>query len=139
VFTKNIDYATFCRPCFGEKVSGDAAVIDRIDNMVFLAMIDVLGHGQEAHDLANRIVQFLQNTRKHDVVSVLLQLHKEIKGSRGAVAGFGILDLETGDLRYAGVGNTVIRVFGRNPISLYSGEGIIGSNIRQPKESSIVI
>ncbi len=72
----------------------------------------------------------------------MLRLHQKLKGSLGAAVGLGILDLETKQLSYTGVGNTVIRIFrGQNQQNyskrLYSTDGIVGSNIRYPVEQKL--
>ncbi|MFB3133196.1 MAG: hypothetical protein ACE10K_11810 [Rhodothermales bacterium] len=40
------------RPYFGETVSGDAVVVREVDHGLFVGIIDVLGHGREAHEHA---------------------------------------------------------------------------------------
>ena len=40
------------RPCRGEIVSGDAVVVKETEGACFAAIVDVLGHGREAGDVA---------------------------------------------------------------------------------------
>jgi serine phosphatase RsbU (regulator of sigma subunit) len=125
------------RPCLGETVSGDAAVVVERDGKIFLAIIDVLGHGPEAHDLALEIERFLHERWSTSVTETLRHLHEELKGSRGAAVGLGVLDVASGELRYVGVGNTIIRKFGARPTTLPSRDGIVGSHIRTPLEHNL--
>lgn len=131
---QKLDYSFFGRPCLGEVVSGDTAVIRGSQGVLFLAIIDVLGHGQEAYVLAERIDEFLQENWSRDVMATLLRLHEEISGTRGAAVGICSLEVAAGKLNYVGVGNTVFRKFGSLPGHLHSTNGTIGAQIRTPVE-----
>jgi hypothetical protein len=104
---------------------------------VFLAIVDALGHGPNANDIAVQIRTFLDAEWQEDVVSTLLGLHEAIRGSIGAAVGLASLDLASGKLRYTGVGNTVIRKFGTRSIRLPSTEGVVGSRMRSPREQKL--
>ena len=132
-----LDWAIFGRPCAGERVSGDAAIVEERDGMLFLGIIDVLGHGAEAHALVERIEESLRRGWSRDVVGSLRRLHEVLKGTRGAAAGVAALEVASGELRYAGVGNTAIRKFGARPARLLSVEGIVGSHMRTPVEQTL--
>jgi negative regulator of sigma-B (phosphoserine phosphatase) len=47
-----IDAGEYVRPCDGETLSGDTALVQWGDDGVLVAVIDVLGHGPDAHQLA---------------------------------------------------------------------------------------
>ena len=47
-----IDAGEYVRPCDGEALSGDTALVQWNDDGVLVAVIDVLGHGPDAHELA---------------------------------------------------------------------------------------
>jgi hypothetical protein len=132
-----LEYAAVARPCFGELVSGDAAIVQSRNGSLFLAMVDVLGHGPNAYELAVQIRAFLEEEWQEDVTSTLLSLHEAIRGSIGAAAGLACLDLASGRLRYTGVGNTVIRKFGNRSMRLPSNDGVIGSRMRSPGEHEL--
>ena len=128
-----LEYASVARPCFGELVSGDAAIVRSRNGTLFLAMVDVLGHGPKAYELAVQIRAFLESEWQGDVIGTMMSLHDTIQGSIGAAAGLASLDLASGRLRYAGVGNTVVRKFGDGSIRLPSTDGVIGSRMRSPR------
>ncbi|NCF64938.1 MAG: SpoIIE family protein phosphatase [Chloroflexi bacterium] len=132
-----LEYASVARPCFGELVSGDDAIVRSRNGSVFLAIVDALGHGPNANDIAVQIRTFLDAEWQEDVVSTLLGLHEAIRGSIGAAVGLASLDLASGKLRYTGVGNTVIRKFGTRSIRLPSTEGVVGSRMRSPREQKL--
>ena len=132
-----VNYFKCDRPHFRERVSGDTTVLIQQEHLLFASVVDVLGHGKEAHELALEIQGFLANHWENALVDLMNGLHERIKGSRGAAVGLSLLDRRTGMLRYVGIGNTVLRKFGSSEIRLVSHAGIIGGNTRAPREESI--
>ncbi len=137
-----IDYFYLSRPCLGERVSGDIAIVEQREQLLFVAIIDGLGHGTNANLVARTAKDYLQKIWNYDVCNTMLRLHEKLKGSLGAAVGLGVLELETKQLSYTGVGNTVIRIFRRQNQQnclkrLYSTDGIVGSNIRYPVEQKL--
>jgi len=134
---EDLEYASVARPCFGELVSGDAAIVHSRNGTLFLAIVDALGHGPNAHEVAVKIRAFLEVEWQENVIDTLLGLHEAIRGSIGAAVGLASLDLATGKLRYTGVGNTVVRKFGNRSIRLPSADGVVGSRMRSPREQEL--
>jgi hypothetical protein len=128
----DIEVASFARPCLGERVSGDTVVIEHRDDVLFLAMVDALGHGPQANTVANQAERFLRNHWCSDVLDIMQRLHLELKGTIGAGAGLCVVDRATREVRYTGVGNTVLRTFGSRATRLISTDGIIGIRFRTP-------
>ena len=50
-----VDHASFGRPCIGEYVSGDLALVERRGQHLLLALVDGLGHGSEANRVSERV------------------------------------------------------------------------------------
>lgn len=122
-----VDVATFGRPCLGEERSGDAAVVVERDGRVFVALLDVLGHGDEAHRVARRAAALLEERPAEELPATLRRLHEALRGEpRGAAVAVGELDLATGALRYAAVGNVGARTLEPGGPSLGSQEGVVG-------------
>jgi len=129
---KSLCWGTAIRPCSGELVSGDAIVTVAGDSETLVAIIDGLGHGPEAHRAAETAQHFLETSTERDVVALMAALHEHLRGSRGAAAGICVVNERTGAVRYAGIGNTVIRRFGCQETRLVSRDGILGENARTP-------
>ena len=134
-----LEYAQVNRPHYYEHVSGDLAVVREKDHLLFAAIVDVLGHGPEAHELAMEIEKFLTAHWNDSVVDLMDQLHRHLAGSRGAGAGLCLVDRRSGLLRYTGIGNTVIRRFGSRELRLLSRSGIVGGSRRSPKEEQMIL
>ena len=135
VTNRRLDYYGLDRPRMGLRESGDAIVIRETESGLCACIIDVLGHGPEAHAIAVKSELFLRSAAEIDDPTALLTgLHAALKGTRGAAAGAAVLNAANGVLRYAGVGNTVIRRFGAVQDRLFSVDGIVGSMMRSPRE-----
>ena len=128
-----LEHSSLIRPCPGERVSGDAVVIRPLEGGIFAAIVDVLGHGPEAHQLALMIDAYLTRYASSDIPGLMTRLHRHVQGTRGAVAGLCAIGAASGRVVYAGTGNTVLRRFGRIDTRLVSHEGVLGQNMRTPQ------
>ncbi|MGI9557396.1 MAG: SpoIIE family protein phosphatase [Solirubrobacterales bacterium] len=125
-------------PAQGERNSGDAMVVQRRDSIVFLAIVDGLGHGDRASEVAAQAASYLESSWSLDLPDTLNRLHQELAGSRGAVAGLCAIDAADGSSRFSGIGDTGAVVIGAEQ-SLFSKEGILGSRIRTPQVQRFVL
>ena len=127
---KVLEYASRVRPCSGEAVSGDTVVIRPLGQSLFVAIVDVLGHGPEAHELTHVIETWLGRYGNADVSGVMTRLHQHLKGTRGAAVGLCAFDESTGCIEYVGVGNTSVRRFGKVEARFVSKDGVVGHHMR---------
>jgi negative regulator of sigma-B (phosphoserine phosphatase) len=132
-----LEHASLIRPCMGESVSGDSVVIRPLEHGLFVAIIDVLGHGPEANDLTKVIDAFLDRQATADVSELIKRLHRHLKGTRGAAVGLCAIDSAAGYVEYIGIGNTRIRRFGKSETRLVSYDGVLGQNMRTPLLQSL--
>ena len=129
---ERLEHSSIVRSCHGEYLSGDAVVIRPLEHGLFVAIVDVLGHGPEAHELTHVIEAYLVRYGTSDVSGLMTRLHQHLRGTRGAVAGLCAIDAATGRTNYAGIGNTVMRRFGKAETRLVSQDGVLGQNMRTP-------
>ena len=137
------DHAVQVRPYGNLRVSGDVGVVIEQDAGVFVAMVDVLGHGHVAATTARRIDSLLRTPGLplRDVAAVLTTLHAALKGKLGCAAGLAWCDRATGRVTYTAVGNTVARCFtgaGKEK-RLLSRDGTLGDTIPSPREEQITL
>ena len=132
-----LEHSSTIRPCRGERVSGDTVVVQPLERGLFVAIVDVLGHGPEAHELTHIIEAYLTRYRSADVAGLMTRLHDHLKGTRGAAVGLCVIDEVTGQINYAGIGNTAIRRFGKEETRLVSQDGVLGQNMRTPRPQSL--
>jgi negative regulator of sigma-B (phosphoserine phosphatase) len=127
-----LEHSSVVRPCPGQHVSGDTVVIRPLEQGLFVAIVDVLGHGPEAHELTHVIDAYLGRYGTFDVSGLMTRLHQHLKGSRGAAAGLCAIDAATGRIDYVGIGNTTMRRFGKAETRFVSQDGVLGQNMRTP-------
>lgn len=117
------------RPCVGEQRSGDAVVVSAGDTTFTIAVVDALGHGPTAADVAEQAVSFLEeNLGSRNVETIMQGLHDSLRGTRGAAAFVCVLDDRR--LSACSVGNVDMKSLGsRVPVVL--SPGILGVNVRR--------
>jgi len=132
-----LEHSSLVRPCRGEQLSGDSVVIRPLEHGLFVAIVDVLGHGPEANELTHVIDAYLARYGTSDVSGVMTRLHQHLKGTRGAAVGLCAIDATTGCTEYAGIGNTAMRRFGKAETRLVSQDGVLGQNMRTPRPQTL--
>jgi len=117
------------RPAAGETACGDAVIVRHDDDgAVMVAMIDGLGHGREAAQVAHTAIAHLESAPLRRASELMASLHEALRGSRGAAASICVL---RGDLLDGcGVGNVEMRVLG-SPIGTVLTPGIIGHRMHR--------
>ena len=119
------------RPCQGEVRSGDVAVVRAVDGVALIAVIDALGHGPTAADIAERAAEHLGAAPlDQDMMRTMEGLHEALRGTRGA-AGM-VAMLRDGVVEGCGVGNVELRSLGAN-IPVVQSPGILGVRVRRYK------
>jgi serine phosphatase RsbU (regulator of sigma subunit) len=132
-----LEHSSLIRPCRGEQLSGDSVVIRPLEQGLFVAIVDVLGHGPEANKLTHVIDAYLARYGTSDVSGVMTRLHQHLKGTRGAAVGLCAIDAATGRIEYAGIGNTAMRRFGKAETRFVSQDGVLGQNMRTPRPQTL--
>jgi len=116
---------------------GDAVIVKPLAQGLFLAIVDVLGHGPEAHALTPVIDTYLSRYGAADVCGVMTRLHQHLRGTRGAAVGLCAIDSHSGRVDYVGTGNTAMRRFGSAETRLVSRDGVLGQNMHRPHRQTI--
>jgi negative regulator of sigma-B (phosphoserine phosphatase) len=132
-----VDCHLSIRPLLGEDSQcGDIGLINEFEGHCFVALVDVLGHGAGAYEVALMAKQFLAQHCHEALEEVMQGLHLCLKGTRGAVAALCRLHLATGCLSFVGVGNISTRVLGPHSFRLVPRDGIVGYMMMAPKEQT---
>lgn len=116
---------------------GDLGIIKTNGEECFLALLDVLGHGATARDIALTAQHYIENNYNNELVDIIDGLHAVLKGTRGTVAALLHFEVNTGTLSYSGIGNITVRIFGRNSSRLILRDGIIGYMMSKPEKKVI--
>lgn len=116
-------------PCQGFDRNGDAVVVRSTAGGTLLAVVDALGHGPTAADIADRAVAHLgEAPLEQGVIGVMEGLHAALRGTRGAAAMVSLL--RGGRLEGCGVGNVEMRSL-RAYVPVMQSPGILGVRVRR--------
>ena len=85
--------------------SGDQAVVRPFLGGVLAAVLDGLGHGQEAAHAAKLAVAELERHASEPPVALLRRCHTALRGTRGVVMSLASFDTRAHTLSWLGVGN----------------------------------
>ena len=115
------------------KQSGDLAFIKEDENMLYIGLIDALGHGKPANIAAIAAVRYLKDSFTSNLIEVMNEMHVVLKGSRGAAASLCCLNKNNGELLFCGIGNITTKVLTTQQSSFVCRDGILGYNIPSPR------
>lgn len=117
------------RPCAGEIVNGDRALVLEQDEYRAFVVVDALGHGPMAHEAAALAEDALERAElARGALEVMQQLHEAMHGSRGAAVTM-VLQHES-QLEACGVGNVGIRLEGAE-LPFVASPGVVGRHVRR--------
>ncbi len=100
-----ISYGVACLSLPGQAESGDSYLVKEHDRGVLIAVVDGLGHGQEAAYTAEMAKSALEEHSSTNPLSLLLYCHEKLRRTRGAAITVVSLDKVAGTLTWTGVGN----------------------------------
>jgi hypothetical protein len=103
------------------------------DRYLLLAVIDGLGHGEPAHEVAKVAEDWLAEHASPDLESTLRGLHEALRGSRGAAGTLVCLDAETYRGTSLGIGNVALHILRSGNGRFPSADGILGQSFRTPR------
>jgi serine/threonine protein phosphatase PrpC len=89
----------------GQAESGDLHLVAPVSNGVLVAVVDGLGHGEEAAVAARLAVQTLERFAEEPPLSLLQRCHAALRGTRGVVMSLARFDAPRGTMTWLGVGN----------------------------------
>ena len=89
----------------GEKASGDHAVVKTFPGGALAAVIDGLGHGEEAAHAAQLCGAELEAHPSDSVIALVKRCHEALRGSRGVVISLASFNGRDDTMSWLGVGN----------------------------------
>jgi serine phosphatase RsbU (regulator of sigma subunit) len=127
--------AAATRPYPGESTSGDAWQLTGENGRYRLALVDGLGHGPEAAFAAQRALAALAAQPALGPAESVQACHRALAGTRGAAISVVCLDLDAGELRFAGIGNVEAQLWQPARLErLMPYRGIVGAVMRTVRE-----
>ncbi|MBB0243759.1 SpoIIE family protein phosphatase [Streptomyces alkaliphilus] len=122
-----------CLPVEGERLGGDAWRIDETDGVRTLVLVDALGHGETAAEVARAAVRVHRRDPARPLPEILIALNKGLRHTRGAAVA--VLRTGRGSTEWCGVGNIRCRVVspdGTITTAASGPPGIVGWNMPRP-------
>jgi negative regulator of sigma-B (phosphoserine phosphatase) len=89
----------------GQASSGDLYVVQPLPTGAFVAVVDGLGHGEEAAAVAARAVSALESHADESVIALVRRCHEALRGTRGAVMSLASFSARDNTMTWIGVGN----------------------------------
>jgi serine phosphatase RsbU (regulator of sigma subunit) len=100
-----VEWAFASRAKEGEDSSGDRHVVAPFAGGMLLAVLDGLGHGDEAAAASEVAARTLEAQPELSVLSLLRRCHVKLLETRGVVMSLGSFNAYDGSLTWIGVGN----------------------------------
>src|SRR5262249_7549003 len=140
-----IDYGAAGQAHTGELVTGDAYLVQPFPHGVLVAVVDGLGHGQEAATAAQIAIATLAEYAHDDIVSLVHRCHRALKGTRGVVMSLASLNaladsmagVVTGKVEGVWLGGTPSRA--QRPAAMLLRGGLWGSPPPPPPAAVVPI
>lgn len=139
-----VNYWVAERPIPGQNESGDQYLVAHYPGGVLVAVIDGLGHGEQASIAARQAVATLA-AQPDDPVQVLMQrCHDALKKTRGAVVTLASFEASTNSMTWLAVGN-VEAVLRREshprskPVAIMPRGGIVGDRLPPLNPATLAI
>lgn len=124
----NLSIGQLSRPRDGETFNGDRVVIRHDGDRTLLALIDALGHGARAHEVAELAAYSLEaQNLALSPDQILERVDVDLRGSRGAAVMLCLI--EGPELQGCGIGNVALRTDASDVHPLLT-PGILGHGFR---------
>jgi hypothetical protein len=106
-----LDWAVASRPIAGEAVSGDLHVVKPYEEGVLLAVVDGVGHGDQATSAAQTAGAVLQANPHESIILLIERCHSVLTHTRGVVMTIASLNALDDTVAWLGVGNVEGHLF----------------------------
>ncbi len=127
------DYAVKVTPITGEEVAADTFVVKQFGKRWLLAVIDGLGHGEDAVRASLLAKETIESSEEPHLATILTDCHAALKNTRGVVVGLALI--EQRHLTWVGVGNIEGKVIWHGDqeqleqSTLLCSPGVVGFNM----------
>lgn len=138
-----VDWSVATRPIPGQAVSGDLHLVMPTEHGVLIAVVDGLGHGDEATAVARLAVSVLEKYAHEPVIALVKRCHEALAKTRGVVMTVASLNALENTITWLGVGNVEGRLLRTNPSATHPSEtmllrgGLVGYQL-PPLQASVV-
>ena len=130
-----LEIGTASETLHGQTESGDRSLVEPFPGGVLMAVIDGLGHGAQAAEVAETTVDELRAHPSDSLIQLVRRCHDKLRGTRGVVLSLASFRVRDSSMSWISVGN-VEGVFlhngreaKRHQVNLILRGGVVGSNL----------
>jgi phosphoserine phosphatase RsbX len=139
-----IDWGHACLAMPGEVLSGDRCVVAIVDGTTLIAVIDGLGHGDEAAAAANAAALVLETSPRESLPTLFDRCDVQLRGTRGAAMTVARFESDSRTLDWLGTGNIKTLLLRRSAqgltcMDLLTYSGVVGKQLPKRAASSIQV
>jgi len=130
-----LEWGVAARALPGESESGDLSLVKSVGNTVLVAVVDALGHGNDAAVAARTAVSTLDRHSVDPLAMLLQRCHGALVGTRGVVLSLASFNPARATMSWLGVGNVEGVLLAGDPgarpgrTSLITRPGIVGLEV----------
>jgi len=138
-----IETALATLPLPGQVESGDLSLVKRVGKGTLIAVVDGLGHGEEAASAAHAAIGALDRYSREPLADLVRRCHAAMVGMRGVVLGLAYLDPLAATMTWLGVGNVggvLLHADSRSRpprIGLVPTAGVVGADEPHPTSRAV--
>ena len=100
-----IDWGVVTMPMVGHPESGDHHLVKEVPEGSLLAVVDGLGHGEEAAEAAKQAIAALEAFAHESIIALLKRCNEQVRNTRGVVMSLALINVREETLTWLGVGN----------------------------------
>lgn len=133
----SIHFGAVTRAFKADEPCGDGHMFYPLDHHVLFALVDGLGHGRAAHQVA---VETLNSFKAHadlPLEDIIWATHERLRDTRGCAAFLGKISTESYRMECVNIGNISCKINTNSDIRPINHAGVLGQNIRRVAPVSI--
>ena len=100
-----VDWGVASRALPGQEESGDLYLVKVLPHQVLIAVVDGLGHGEEAAYAAKAAIKTLDVYAGEPLTALVQRCHRQLRFTRGVVMSLACLNASENTVTWLGVGN----------------------------------
>lgn len=130
-----VEIGVVSEPIKGEDDCGDGWSVRTSRTGALMMVVDGLGHGILAAEAAREAEQAVASSKETSLTTIINDIHGVLKKTRGAAVALSKIDIERGQLTFAGIGNIAAAIVenGRSR-SMTSYNGTVGVQMERFQE-----
>jgi serine/threonine protein phosphatase PrpC len=120
-----VEWGVAASPMVGQTVCGDLHLVKPFEHGALLAVVDGVGHGDEAVSAAQIAIGLLEKNAGDSTIALVKSCHLALASTRGAVMTLASLNEIENTLTWLGVGNVDGRLLRAGAAGSHSSEGVL--------------